>query len=93
MKLETIVVAVATRIDADCAFISEYVVRRHIRSILLKRTALATLPIDPVRRDYAESDALHQCIDCAAYLFLADLVRASEISDAALARWQLHRPA
>jgi hypothetical protein len=32
---------------------------------------------------------LQQCIDQAAHLFLADMVRASEISEAAIARWQL----
>ena len=35
------------------------------------------------------ANELHRCIDQAAHLFLGDLVRASEISEAAIARWQL----
>jgi hypothetical protein len=38
---------------------------------------------------YLDSSELNRCIDHAAHLFLGDLVRASEISEAAMARWQL----
>lgn len=89
MKLENIVFAVAAKIDIDRSFVFEYVVCRHIRSILLRHTALPTLAIDDAHDDYADSAALYQCIDRAAHLFLADLVRASEIGEAAIARWQL----
>ncbi len=89
MKLENIVFAVAAKIDVDRSFVFEYVVCRHIRSILLKRTALPTLAIDGAPNDYADSAALHQCIDRAAHLLLSDLVRASEMCEAAIARWQL----
>lgn len=89
MKLENIVFAVAAKIDIDRSFVFEYVVCRHIQSILLKRTALPTLATDDSRTDYDDCAALHQCIDCAAHLFLGDLVRASEMCEAALARWQL----
>lgn len=89
MKLENIVFAVAAKIDIDRSFVFEYVVCRHIQSILLKHTALSTLAIDDEGHEYAESAALHACIDRAAHLFLADLVRASEMCEAAIARWQL----
>jgi hypothetical protein len=89
MKLENIVFAVAAKVDIDRSFVFEYVVCRHIQSLLLKRTALPTLSIDDVCHEYADSPALHECIDRAAHLFLADLVRASEMCEAAIARWQL----
>lgn len=89
MKLENIVFAVAAKIDIDRSFVFEYVVCRHIQSILLRRTALPTLATDVARDDYADGPELHQCVDRAAHLFLADLVRASEMCEAALARWQL----
>jgi hypothetical protein len=89
MKLENIVFAVAAKIDIDRSFVFEYVVCRHIQSILLTRTALPTLAVDGTPHDYIDSAALHQCIDRAAHLFLADLVRASEMCEAAIARWQL----
>ena len=89
MKLEHIVFAVAAKVDIDQSFVFEYVVCRHIQTILLKRTALPSLAIDPDRHVYADSSELHRCIDHAAHLFLSDLVRASEISEAAMARWQL----
>ncbi len=89
MKLEHIVFAVAAKVDLDQSFVFEYVVCRHIRTILLKRTALPTLAIDPDCHEYLDSSELHRCIDHAAHLFLSDLVRASEISEAAVARWQL----
>ncbi len=89
MKLEHIVFAVAAKVDIDQSFVFEYVVCRHIQSILLKRTALPSLAIDPDRHLYVDSSELHRCIDQAAHLFLGDLVRASEISEAAIARWQL----
>ena len=89
MKLEQIVFAVAAKVDIDRAFVFEYVVCRHIQAILLKRTALPTLMINPAHHIYADSIELQQCIDQAAHIFLSDLVRASEISEAAMARWQL----
>ena len=89
MKLENIVFAVAAKIDVDRSFVFEYVVCRHIQAILLKHTDLPSLVTDETRQDYANSVELQQCIDRAAHLFLADLVRASEISEAAIARWQL----
>jgi len=89
MKLENIVFAVAAKIDVDRSFVFEYVVCRHIQAILLKHTVLPSLVTDEKRQDYANSVELQQCIDEAAHLFLADLVRASEISEAAIARWQL----
>jgi hypothetical protein len=89
MKLESIVFAVAAKIDVDRSVVFEYVVCRHIQSILLKRCGLSRLATDANRQDYAESPELNQCIDRAARLFLADLVRASEICEAAIARWQL----
>lgn len=89
MKLEHIVFAVAAKVDVDRFFVFDYVVCRQIQSILLQQTALPTLAIDGRRRDYADSVALQQCIDLAAHIFLADLVRASEMCEAALARWQL----
>jgi hypothetical protein len=89
MKLENIVFAVAAKIDIDRSFVFEYVVCRHIQSILLKHTALPSLAIDDEGHEYTDSAALHLCIDRAAHLFLADLVRASEMCEAALARWQL----
>ena len=89
MKLENIIFAVAAKIDIDRSFVFEYVVCRHIQSLLLNRTALPSLAIDAEGLEYAESPVLHQCIDRAAHLFLADLVRASEMCEAAIARWQL----
>jgi len=89
MKLENIVFAVAAKIDVDRSFVFEYVVCRHIQAILLKHTDLPILVTDEKRQDYANSVELQQCIDQAAHLFLADMVRASEISEAAIARWQL----
>lgn len=89
MKLENIVFAVAARVDVDRSFAFDYVVCRHIQSILLQHTALPTLALDPVRHDYAETPELHRCIDQAAHVFLGDLVRASEMCEAAVARWQL----
>jgi hypothetical protein len=89
MKLENIVFAVAAKIDVDRSFVFEYVVCRHIQAILLKHTDLPSLVTDEKRQDYANSVELQQCIDQAAHLFLADMVRASEISEAAIARWQL----
>ncbi|MDL2336530.1 MAG: hypothetical protein QFE16_01685 [Pseudomonadota bacterium] len=89
MKLENIVFAVAAKIDVDRSFVFEYVVCRHIQSILLKHTALPSLAIDDARHDYADSVELQWCIDRAAHLFLGDLVRASEMCEAAIARWQL----
>jgi hypothetical protein len=89
MKLENIVFAVAAKIDVDRSFVFEYVVCRHIQSLLLKHTDLPKLVVDEARQDYANSVELQDCIDRAAHLFLADLVRASEIGEAAVARWQL----
>jgi hypothetical protein len=89
MKLENIVFAVAAKIDVDRSFVFEYVVCRHIQAILLKHTDLPSLVTDEKRQDYSNSVELQQCIDQAAHLFLADMVRASEISEAAIARWQL----
>ncbi len=89
MKLEHIVFAVAAKVDVDRSFVFEYVVCRHIQSILLKRTALPTLVINPRQHDYADSIELQHCIDHAAHLFLTDLVRASEMCEAAMARWQM----
>ncbi len=89
MKLENIVFAVAAKIDVDRSFVFEYVVCRHIQSILLKHTTLPSLATDADRHDYADSAELHHCIDKAAHLLLADLVRASEMCEAAIARWQL----
>lgn len=88
MKLEHIIFAVAAKVDVDRAFVFEYVVCRHIQAILLKRTALPTLVIDPRHHVYADSVELQQCIDHAAHLFLTDMVRASEMCEAAMARWQ-----
>ncbi len=89
MKLENIVFAVAAKIDVDRTFVFEYVVCRHIQAILLKHTSLSRLVIDDARQEYANSVELQECIDRAAHLFLADMVRASEIGEAAMARWQL----
>lgn len=89
MKLEQIVFAVAAKVDIDQTVIFEYVVCRHIQAILLKRTALPTLVINRAYHIYADSIELQRCIDQAAHIFLSDLVRASEISEAAMARWQL----
>ncbi len=89
MKLENIVFAVAAKIDVDRSFVFEYVVCRHIQSLLLKHTDLPKLVVDEARQDYANSVELQDCIDRAAHLFLADMVRASEIGEAAMARWQL----
>jgi hypothetical protein len=89
MKLENIVFAVAAKIDVDRSFVFEYVVCRHIQAILLKKTDLPSLATDAKQQEYTNSVELHQCIDQAAHLFLTDLVRASEISEAAVARWQL----
>jgi len=89
MKLENIVFAVAAKIDVDRCFVFEYVVCRHIQALLLKHTDLPKLVVDEARQDYANSVELQDCIDRAAHLFLADLVRASEIGEAAVARWQL----
>jgi hypothetical protein len=89
MKLENIVFAVAAKIDVDRSFVFEYVVCRHIQALLLKHTDLPKLVVDEARQDYANTVELQDCIDRAALLFLADLVRASEIGEAAVARWQL----
>ena len=89
MKLENIVFAVAAKIDIDRSFVFEYVVCRHIQAILLRQTPLPRLAIEGRQHDYAETDELQACIDRAAHLFLADLVRASEVCEAALARYQL----
>lgn len=89
MKLENIVFAVAAKIDVDRSFVFEYVVCRHIQALLLKHTDLPKLVVDEARQDYANTVELQDCIDRAAHLFLADLVRASEIGEAAVARWQL----
>ncbi len=87
--MSTLFFAVAAKVDIDQSFVFEYVVCRHIQTLLLKRTALRTLAIDPDRHVYVDSKELRDCIDQAAHLFLGDLVRASEISEAAMARWQL----
>ena len=79
MKLENIVFAVAAKIDVDRSFVFEYVVCRHIQALLLKHTDLPKLVVDEARQDYANTVELQDCIDRAAHLFLADLVRASEI--------------
>ena len=89
MKLENIVFAGAAKIDVDRSFVFEYVVCRHIQALLLKHTDLPKLVVDEARQDYANTVELQDCIDRAAHLFLADLVRASEIGEAAVARWQL----
>jgi hypothetical protein len=89
MKLENIVFAVAVKIDVDRSFVFEYVVCRHIQAILLQHTDLPSLVVDEARQEYGNSAELQNCIDRAAHLFLADMVRASEISEAAMARWQL----
>lgn len=89
MKFEHIVFAVAAKVDIDPAFVFEYVVCRHIQTLLLKRTALPTLAIDPDHHVYVDSRELQQCIDHAAHLFLSDLARAREIGEAAMARCQL----
>ena len=89
MKLEHIVFAVAAKVGIDQSLVFDYVVCRHIQSILLKRTTLLSLASDPERHVYVDSKELHHCIDQAVHLFLGDLVRASEISEAAMARWQL----
>jgi hypothetical protein len=89
MKLEHIVFAVAAKADVDPSFAFEYVICRHIQSLLLKRTPLPTLALDAERHIYADTCEVHRCIDQAAKLLLRDLVRTNEISEAALARWQL----
>lgn len=89
MKLEHIVFAVAAKADVDPSFAFEYVICRHIQNLLMKRTALPTLALDAERHIYADTCEVHRCIDHAAKMLVGDLVRTNEISEAALARWQL----
>ena len=89
MKLEHIVFAVAAKADIDPSLAFEYVICRHIQATLLRRTALPTLALDPDQQIYADSPEVRRCIDRAAQLLLGDLVRANEISEATLARWQM----